>query len=138
MSAIGNTFHHIGIVVQDIEASEAWYSQMLGFTRLYDYGWPGVQVVFIARGNVKLELFQHAQATPMDPQRQRAETNLKIGGINHFARQVDDLDEAVAELQAKGVEIVSPPRAVPNGDGDRFAFIHDNEKMLVELFQPGR
>lgn len=135
MTALSNSFHHIGIVVQDIQASEAWYVNMLGFKRQYDYGWPGVQVVFITRGNVKLELFQNAQSTPMDPQRQSAETNLRIGGINHFALQVDDIDDAIAKLQAKGVDIVSSPREVPNGSGDRFAFIHDNEKMLVELFQ---
>jgi hypothetical protein len=37
----------------------------------------------------------------------------------------------------QGVEIVSGPKDVPNGGGDRFAFVHDNERMLVELLQPG-
>jgi methylmalonyl-CoA/ethylmalonyl-CoA epimerase/glyoxylase I family protein len=72
----------------------------------------------------------------MDAERQAAQTNLKIGGINHFAIQVEDLDEAVSALLAKGIEIVSPPKDVPNGCGDRFAFVHDNEHTLVELFQP--
>jgi methylmalonyl-CoA/ethylmalonyl-CoA epimerase/glyoxylase I family protein len=67
---------------------------------------------------------------------QAAQSNLKIGGINRYAIQVEDLDEAVSTLHAKGVEIVSPPKDVPNGGGDRFAFIHDNERMLVKLFQP--
>lgn len=129
--------HHIGVVVQSIEASAAWYVEKLGFEHLYSYGWPGVQVAFIGRGDLKIELFQNDEAAPMDERRQVAQTNLRIGGINHFAVQVDDLDAAVAALEAKGVEIVSPPRDVPNGGGDRFAFVHDNERMLVELFQPG-
>jgi catechol 2,3-dioxygenase-like lactoylglutathione lyase family enzyme len=103
---------------------------------LYTYGWPGVKVAFIGRGNLKIELFQNEQASPMDGERQAAQTNLRLGGINHFAIQFEDLDEAVSTLHAKGVEIVSPPKDVPNGGGDRFAFIHDNEHMLVELFQP--
>lgn len=72
----------------------------------------------------------------MAEDRRRAETNLKIGGINHFAIEVPDLDATVAALEAKGVDVVFPPHEVPNSGGSRFTFIHDNEQMLVELFQP--
>lgn len=132
-----NGIHHIGVVVRDIEASAAWYVEKLGFERLYAYGWPGVQAAFIGRGDLKIELFQNDEATPMAEERETAQTNLRIGGINHFAIRVGDLDATIAELQAKGVDIVSPPKEVPNSGGDRFAFVHDNERMLVELFQPG-
>jgi len=86
--------------------------------------------------DLRIELFQNEQAAPMAEERRSAQTNLKIGGINHFAIEVTDLDATVASLQEKGVEIVSTPRDVPNGGGSRFAFIHDNEQMLVELIQP--
>ena len=128
--------HHVGIVVESVEASTAWYVEHLGFARLYTYGWPGVQVAFIGRGALILELFQNDEAAPMEEDRRRAETNLKIGGINHFAIEVSDVGATAAALQAKGVQVVSPPREVPNSGGSRFAFIHDNEQMLVELFQP--
>lgn len=128
--------HHIGIVVESIEASAAWYGEKLDFERLFDYGWPGVKAAFIGRGDLQIELFQNEQAAPMDAERRAAETNLRIGGINHFAIAVDDLDATVAQLREAGVTIVSPPREVPNSGGSRFAFIHDNEQMLVELFQP--
>jgi catechol 2,3-dioxygenase-like lactoylglutathione lyase family enzyme len=128
--------HHIGIVVESVEASVTWYVDNLGFKRLYTFGWPGVQAAFIGRGSLKIELFQNEQATRMTEDRRRAETNLRIGGINHFAIEVVDLDGTVAALQEKGVEVVSPPREVPNSGGSRFAFIHDNEQMLIELFQP--
>jgi catechol 2,3-dioxygenase-like lactoylglutathione lyase family enzyme len=128
--------HHIGIVVESVEASVTWYVDNLGFERLYTFGWPGVQAAFIGRGSLKIELFQNEQATRMAEDRRRAETNLRIGGINHFAIEVVDLDGTVAALQEKGVEVVSSPREVPNSGGSRFAFIHDNEQMLIELFQP--
>ena len=128
--------HHVGVVVADLEASAAWYAEHLGFERLYAYGFPGVKVAFIGRGDLRIELFQNEQATPMSAERRSAETNLRIGGINHFAIAVSDLDSTVAELQAKGVKVISQPREVPNSGGDRFAFIHDNEQMLIELFQP--
>lgn len=128
--------HHVGVVVESLEASTAWYVEHLGFERLYTFGWPGVQAVFIGRGPLKIELFQNDEAKPMVEDRHRAETNLKIGGINHFAIEVHDLDATVAALKEKGVAVVSPPREVPNSGGSRFAFIHDNEGMLVELLQP--
>jgi len=37
----------------------------------------------------------------MDAERQAAQTNLKIGGINHFAIQVEDRAQAVSTLAAK-------------------------------------
>lgn len=126
--------HHVGVVVESIEASAAWYMDKLGFERLGTFNFPGVQAAFIGRGELKIELFQNDQAAPMAEERRRGETNLRIGGINHFAIGVGDLDTALATLQDKGVTIVSPPRDVPNGGG-RYAFIHDNEQMLIELFQ---
>lgn len=63
-------------------------------------------------------------------------TNFRIGGINHFAIEVADLDATIAALQKKGVGVVSLPREMLNSGGSRFAFIHDDERMLVELFQP--
>lgn len=128
--------HHVGIVVESVEKSATWYVEHLGFERLFTFGWPGVQAAFIGRGALKLELFQNDEAAPMAETRRKAETNLRIGGINHFAIEVPDLDATVAALGAKGVAIVSPPREVPNSGGSRFAFIHDNEQMLVELYQP--
>lgn len=128
--------HHIAVVVESIEASAAWYVENLGFERSFGYEFPGVQAAFIGRGDLHIELFQTEGAMPMAQERQRPETNLMIGGINHFAIEVADLDGAVAALRENGVEIVSPPREVGNSGGARFAFIHDNEQMLVELFQP--
>jgi catechol 2,3-dioxygenase-like lactoylglutathione lyase family enzyme len=130
-----NQVHHIGVIVQDLEASIAWYNEHLGFERLTDFSFPGAQVAFIGRGNLKLELFQVENATPMDPKRKEAVSNLSIGGINHFAIPVDDIDKALADLAAKGVEQAYSLNEVPDGSGDRWTFIRDNEGMLIELYQ---
>ena len=94
--------HHVGIVVEDIEASTAWYVDNLGFERLCTFGWPGVQAAFIGRGGLKIELFQNEQASPMAQGRRRADTNLSIGGINHFAIEVQDLNATGCGLAGKG------------------------------------
>lgn len=129
--------HHVGVVVRDLEASASWYRRHLGFERIYDYVLPGAKVLFIGRGDLRLELFQTEGASPMAPEREQEPTNLKIGGINHVAIRVDDLEQTLEVLRADGVEVVLEPHDVPNGGGDRFALIHDNESMLIELFLPG-
>lgn len=128
--------NHVGIVVRDLAASQTWYVEKLGFERLYEYGFPGMKAAFIRRGDFRIEFFQTDGADTMAAEREQPETNLRIGGLNHFAIEVADLDRAVMDLEALGVEIVSPPRDVPASGGERFAFIHDNERMLIELFQP--
>lgn len=52
--------HHVGVVVENLEASTAWYVEHLGFDRLYTYGWPGVRAAFIGRVPLNIELFQPA------------------------------------------------------------------------------
>ena len=128
--------NHVGIVASDREASIAWYCEHLRFERLYDYSFPGVKASFIRHGDIRIEFFESDGATPMDADRRKIETNVKIGGINHFALEVADLNATVDELKAKGVEIAQEPADIPGAAGERFAFIHDNEGMLIELFQP--
>ena len=128
--------HHVGVVVQDLRASRDWYRKFLGFEHEYDFVLPGAQLTMIVRGDARLELIEAEGAAPMSAERQAPETLLQIRGINHLALVVEDLDGTVSALSGMGVEIAIPPSEVPNGSGDRFAFIHDNERMLVELFQP--
>ena len=129
--------HHVGVTVSDLDASIAWYRETLGFELLSTYGWPGVRAAFIGRDDIRIELFQTEEAAPLSDDRRRPDTDLRIGGIGHLALGVADLDAAVADLRDRQVEIVVPPRDMPDDSGSRFAFIHDNEGMLVELFHPG-
>lgn len=127
--------HHVGVVVKDLQGSLDWYRDKLGFEHQYSFTLPGAQVVMLVRGEARLEILQVEGAAPKASEREDIETFLKRCGVNHFALTVDDLEETIAALAAKGVEIVMPPSSVPNNSGDRFAYIRDNDRMLVELFQ---
>ncbi|MBB4439962.1 MULTISPECIES: VOC family protein [Rhizobium] len=135
MSRHVSRLHHVGIVVQNLEASVTWYLDHLGFEHQSSFNLPGAEVAMIARGHARLELFQVEGAAPMADQQKELETVLNLGGVNHFALVVEDLDGTVAALAAKGVEIVISPSRVPDQSGDRFAYIRDNERMFVELYQ---
>ncbi|MFB8342754.1 VOC family protein [Brucella cytisi] len=136
MVDIVHRLHHVGVVVNDLQASLDWYRDKLGFEHQYSFTLPGTQAAMLVRGEARLEIFQVEGAAPMASEREDIETLLKRGGVNHFALNVRELEETIAALAAKGVEIVIPPSSVPNNSGDRFAYIRDNDRMLVELFQP--
>jgi catechol 2,3-dioxygenase-like lactoylglutathione lyase family enzyme len=128
--------NHVGVVAANLEASVAWYVRHLGFERLYDYSFPGVTAAFIRKGELRLEFFQSDGASPMADERRDIATNVKIGGINHFALEVDDIEATFAALAANGVEVVQPPAEIPDSGGEKFGFIKDLEGMLIEFFQP--
>ena len=128
---------HVGTVVTDLDASVEWDCEHFGLKKMTEYAFPGARVAFAGLGDLRLEFFQTKGAAAMTSEREERWTNLRIGGINHFAIGVDDLDAALAQLKEAGVEMESEPAEVGDGRGDRFAFVRDNERMLVELFQRG-
>lgn len=127
--------HHAGIVVKDLRASIAWYREHLGFQHQYSFKLPGIEACMIASGDARLELFEVEGSASSANDGKDVENMLSIRGVNHFGLQVDDLDGIVGTLARNGIEIVISPSAVPNGSGDRYAYIRDNDGMLVELFQ---
>jgi lactoylglutathione lyase len=56
-------------------------------------------------------------------------------GIEHIGLTVDDIDAAVAELDAKGVTFVQRPAATATGN--RNAFVRGPEDVLIEIVQLG-
>ena len=99
---------HAGISVGDLEASIAWYGDMLGFTvescgrRPEDAG----RVALVRRGDFILELFCLPGAAPLPEERRHPATDLLTHGIKHVAYAVSDIAALMNELKAKGVDVV--------------------------------
>ncbi len=53
---------HVAVGVRDIERSAKWYTEVLGFERLYEGVWNGVPT-FVGKGNTGLALFPASQET---------------------------------------------------------------------------
>jgi catechol 2,3-dioxygenase-like lactoylglutathione lyase family enzyme len=132
------SIHHVGIVVRDIATSAAWYARHFGLEHLSDYELPGARAAMIGRGGVRIELIQPDVADPIRPEQLDVATTLRSGGTHHLALAVADLNATLAALAAEGIEIAIAAGTVPDGSGDRFAFVRDNERMLVELVEQSR
>jgi len=125
---------HVGIAVADIGAAKRLYEDVLGLTLTREevVTDQGVRTYFYPVAGVKLELLE--SMTPDGPIARHLE---KRGpGLQHLAVEVEDIEAAIAELQAKGIRMLdeTPRKGVEN---TRIAFVHpkDTHGVLLELVE---
>lgn len=126
---------HIAIVVKDLEATIALYTQTLGFTPVYReiVADQGIEAVGLQAGESIIELLRPLdESSPIAKYRGDAETRL-----HHTAYRVDDIEAKLADLKSKGVRLIDEhPRA--GAHRNQIAFLHpkSTQGVLIELCQP--
>ena len=83
---------HIGIFIKDVEVSQKFYEDVLGFECTCKFEDNGEKIAFVQKGDCVIELVQ--LVTPEDR---------KDGVVDHVALAVENLDEVQKELEAKGI-----------------------------------
>ena len=127
---------HVGIAVQDIDKSLAFFRDALGLDVEVpeDVASQRVRAPFIPVGESSLDLLE---ATASDSA--IAKYVEKRGpGIHHITLRVDDIRAVLEQLKTRGVRLVDQePR--PGAEGSLVAFIHPSAAhgVLVELKQKG-
>jgi len=125
---------HVGIAVKDLEAAVALYRDLLGFpfAGMEEVPEQKVKVAMFPVGESRVELL--AATSPDSPIARHIEK--KGEGIQHLAFAVDDLEQALAALKAKGVPLLDEKPRVGAG-GHLIAFLHPKGTggVLVELTQ---
>jgi methylmalonyl-CoA epimerase len=123
---------HLGIAVRSLAEARTAF-EALGFRVEAEHEVPSerVRAAFLPIGDSHLELLEPTAAdSPI------ARFLEKRSGLHHVCLLVDDIEAAVAELRAKGVELVGEaPRA--GAGGCRVAFVHPRSAggVLLELKQ---
>jgi methylmalonyl-CoA epimerase len=121
---------HLGIAVKSLaEAVPAW--EALGFEvgARHDVPTEKVRTAFLAVGESQIELLE-----PTDPGSVIARFLERRSGLHHVCVLVDDIEQALRELKAKGVPLVDEAPRVGAG-GSRVAFVHPQAAsgVLLEL-----
>jgi methylmalonyl-CoA epimerase len=127
---------HVAIVVRDLETALRFYHDTLGIapSRVIDFPREGVKIAFLplgGPGGSEIELLE-----PTDPAGGVARFLEKRGeGLHHLCLEVEDVDEALAELTAAGATVLDrAPRPTAEGRG---IFLHPKGTggVLLELVQ---
>jgi methylmalonyl-CoA/ethylmalonyl-CoA epimerase len=125
---------HIALVVADLEATIALYTQTLGFSFVYreTVTDQGIEAVGLRSGDSIIELLRPLdEASPIAAFRGTAATKL-----HHTAYRVDDIAAELARLRAAGVRLIDEtPRK--GAHGNTIAFLHPKSTggVLIELCQ---
>lgn len=123
---------HLGIAVNSIEEGKSFWQQVLGldFEGTETVEEQKVTTAFFPVGESEVELL--ASTAPDGPVAKYIEK--KGPGIQHVAFRVENIEEALEELKAKGVKLIDQtPRK--GAGGAKIAFLHPKATngVLVEL-----
>lgn len=125
---------HLGIAVNSVEDGKKFWTDVLGlpFEGAETVAEQKVTTAFFPVGESEVELLE--STAPDGPIAKYIEK--KGTGIQHIAFRVADIDEALEELKAKGVQLIDQTPRVGAG-GARIAFLHPKATggVLVELCQ---
>lgn len=127
---------HLAIVVENLDAALTFYRDILGIqpSQVIDFPREGVKIAFLPLGGPdgsQIELLE-----PTDPTTGVGRFLEKRGeGMHHICLEVPDIDQALAELQAAGAQLLdTSPRPTAEGRG---IFLHPKgtHGVLLELIQ---
>ena len=123
---------HVGIIVRDVEASRKIWEGCFGIPLegVEDAPAGTHRLALYPLGESMVELV--AGLTP-DSKQARLIAEGK-GGLHHICFEVENIDEAIAELKAKGVKLLNEVPRIGHA-GCRIAFIDPGatDNCLVEL-----
>jgi catechol 2,3-dioxygenase-like lactoylglutathione lyase family enzyme len=135
-STIRAVVDHAGVSVADLEVSELFYRDVLGFDVVEDR-FAFVQhelkgVVLTNPQGARVELFERQGSEPTGPHHQIESTRKQ--GWFQFALAVPDLAQTFAAVVAAGAEPSLEPTIAPDGVS-LVAFVRDPDGNLVEFLQ---
>jgi methylmalonyl-CoA/ethylmalonyl-CoA epimerase len=125
---------HVAIVVEDLEATMAFWRDGLGLelSHIEDVPAEKSQVAFLPVGASQVEL---VNPTSEDSGLKRY-LEKRGPGMHHLCLEVDDIDGMLKRLKDRGIQLINETPMDGLG-GKRYAFIHPKSAngVMVELYQ---
>ena len=106
---------HINMNVNDLQESVTFYSELFGFILREDQ--PDEDSQIIGNDGIKLCLYENPRG-------------VKHGGLNHFGFHIENFDDVVAELTARGIKMTY---GVIDWGESRSVYIKDPNDYTIEL-----
>ena len=129
--------NHVGVATPDLEASIAFWRDVMGATRIFEpFDMPeqGVRVCFVDTPDdgTQIELLAPlGDGSPVSAFLQRN----PMGGQHHLAFEVPDIAAARAEFEAAGKRVLGPTRIGAHGTPVFFVHPKDMGGVLTEIME---
>lgn len=117
----------VSLFVNDQDAAKTFYTEKLGFEVHLDVPFgPNLRWLSVSPPGAETEVILYKPDENWEHYRQ------VIGKSQAITFSVDDIDQTIADLQAKGVRV---PMGIMTEDWGRHAFILDHEDNMLLLVQ---
>lgn len=123
---------HCALVVGDLDRSRRFYGGALGLEEIDRPSSFAFGGAWFRAGADEVHLIVESDTT-MCAGAKAPGSALQSGLVTHLALEVDDLEDTLSRLRARGVEIGGGP--MPRGDGVEQAFMRDPDGYVVEVFE---
>lgn len=124
-----NRIHHIAIICSDYARSKRFYVETLGLEVVresFREERRSFKLDLKVGEDYQIELFSF----PDPPERV---SRPEACGLRHIAFEVDDVQDTVRELMAKGIEV--EPVRVDEHTNRRFTFLRDPDNLPIEIYE---
>lgn len=123
---------HIGVGVKDTDKAKTLYQEMFSLPVSHEECLGELKIAFVPIGQTNVELVQSTEPNGI----MNRFIEKKGEGIHHIAFEVEDIDQALEELKAKGVPLIDQ-QARPGAHQARIAFLNPKgtNGILIELVQ---
>jgi len=133
---------HVAIVVANMKKSIHFYRKYFGFEVERSFGNKdlGVKATVLKRKTSRIELFEYSAAKPSYAKRIREIHGVKVSpeyfepGLRHIAFRTNTFNNAVKDLQKRGLKARIKPKK--GYSGDSITFFQDPNGILLEIVSP--
>jgi catechol 2,3-dioxygenase-like lactoylglutathione lyase family enzyme len=111
---------HIHIFASDLNATVAFFCEMLGASVVWDASAAGARNVRLSLGAGHIQIYDQPPKAP------------RGGAMHHIGVETDDLEALVTRMKLAGFEFRNAIRDEP---GFRYVMVSGPDDLLIELFQ---
>ena len=126
--------HHTGIRYPDFESARSFWVDQLDWRVLQTWPYGDLTLAYVSPPNdddFHLEILAGPGAAPQTVYGD-VDASLAANGFNHVCLSVDSVDDTLAVLRERGVDIVNPPFEIDDISA-RLAFFRDPWGNMFEL-----
>lgn len=128
--------HHVAVRVPDRETAVKWYVEKLGFRVIAEWPYADEDLAYVAPAtddHFYIEILGGGEHKPEEVRPYNGlGDSLNYRGYHHFCLSVKNVDETVARLKSRNINIVAEPFVLP-AISRKLAFFCDPFGNLIEI-----